>query len=351
MLTFELQNTLNQFLSIRERADPFFSLLDQLASAYDSTLSQLAGIAEGGQSLQTSANNLHTIFASAQGLVRNISVRGVMISLGELEKELENLSDIDDSTSNAVNTAKKAVSEVGTALDNFLSKGGGLNGWHLLREAKNAHIQLEMFDDTLAMVVEQLEFPSTHGAESASLSVLMQGSNDLAGLVKRLSALQGLYSELCMLLNVSEAEYPLTIGKIETGSLWAKVFGESRVIGLMVDFVEAAAKYLYRTYTREGRITAIPAKVESLDRVIELSSKLKDLNINTDELDEELAKGAHAIARDLTSLLERQPSVTINGSKVSIGDEELARRLAEEEWPKLTGPVMSSTANAHEGTW
>lgn len=351
MLTFELQNTLNQFLMIRERADPFFSLLHQLASAHDSALKQLVGIAEAGQSLQTSATNLHSNFANVQGLLRNISVREVMIALGKLEKELGKLSDIDDSTSNAINTAKKAVSEVGTALDNFLAKGGALNGWNLLREAKNAHIQLEMLDDTFLMVVELLDLSSTQLAESASLSILMQGSSDLAGLIKRLSALQGLYSELCMLLNVSEAEYPLTIGKIETGSLWAKVFGEPRVIGLMVDFVESAAKYLYRTYTREGRIVAIPAKVESLDRIIELRGKLQDLNIKTDEIDEVLAKGAYAIAHDLTSLLERQPAVTVNGSKISIGDDELARRLAEEEWPKLIGPDVPSAANGREGTW
>jgi hypothetical protein len=46
-------------------------------------------------------------------------------------------------------------------------------------------------------------------------------------------ALEQLYSLTAELLDVSPAEFPLTITHLEVGSLWIKLFGQSKVISMV----------------------------------------------------------------------------------------------------------------------
>jgi hypothetical protein len=157
----------------------------------------------------------------------------------------------------------------------------------------------------------------------------------LSNFAERLIALDELYNELCNLLLISHIDEPLQISKIESGSLWIKIFGETRVISLITNFLEESAGYIYRTYTREGKIASIPKKIESLNEVINLSSRLKSSGVNTQEMDENLSKAGIIISTHLNTLLSGQPSIILNQKMITVGEDSVKGYLQAAASPNL----------------
>jgi hypothetical protein len=81
-------------------------------------------------------------------------------------------------------------------------------------------------------------------------------------LIAKLVAVETLYDELSRLLNVSTSEYPLEITKMEVGSWWIKIFGESKIIALLTSLIETWIAYLHRNYTQEGKIQSMPKRLK-----------------------------------------------------------------------------------------
>jgi hypothetical protein len=68
---------------------------------------------------------------------------------------------------------------------------------------------------------------------------------------------------------------------MEVGSLWLKIFGESKVIALLTRLIETGAGYLYRRFTTEGKIASIPRQVESVEAILRLTETLQEMGIDT----------------------------------------------------------------------
>jgi hypothetical protein len=94
-------------------------------------------------------------------------------------------------------------------------------------------------------------------------------------LSRKLITLNTLYDELCALTGVSPLDYPLKVYQVEVGSLWIKIFGESKVISLCAKLISSAMSYVYSNYTDEGKFRTIPEKIEMVGSLLELSKKLK----------------------------------------------------------------------------
>jgi hypothetical protein len=60
----------------------------------------------------------------------------------------------------------------------------------------------------------------------------------------------------------------------------------------MVSLIEGSARFMHRNYTNEGKIASIPKTIESLDRILDLSNRLKENGVDVSSLQESLAKNA-----------------------------------------------------------
>jgi hypothetical protein len=69
--------------------------------------------------------------------------------------------------------------------------------------------------------------------------------------------------------------------------------------------------------------------------VIGLRYSLQEIGIKTAEMDEQIAKSAVAIAKNLNVLLERQSSVKVNGRITSVSNEMLKQEIEAHPWPML----------------
>lgn len=216
--------------------------------------------------------------------------------------------------------------------DDYLTTSSVANAWSLLRLAQSVQIQLHSIFAALHGLYVHLEaqdYLHENAPDCSALSLSLPGSDDYRILVSRLSAIARLYSEICRLLGVSEHDVPLQVIKIESGSLWVKVLGESRVIGLMIRFMEQGAAFIHRTYTQEGKIAVVPQKVDAVDRLIGLRKALLENGIDTSVMDEEISAAAIAISKGLNHVLQGQPSIRINGNTRPISDADPERYRIE----------------------
>jgi hypothetical protein len=150
---------------------------------------------------------------------------------------------------------------------------------------------------------------------------------EVALVVDKLNALLNLYNEMALLLDVSLEDSPLRLGKVETGSLWVWVFGDTRIIEFMTGTIERGIGFLHRTYTREGKIAAIPRNVEAVEAVLGLSERLDKMGIDSSEMRHAVAKAGAGIARDLNTLLAGEASIEVNGTVHSLAADQQARYI------------------------
>ncbi|MCC5849024.1 MAG: hypothetical protein JJU29_13135 [Verrucomicrobia bacterium] len=146
----------------------------------------------------------------------------------------------------------------------------------------------------------------------------------LADLNFRLNSLQVVYTETCLLFGVKETEFPLTVSKVETGSLWSRLFGESKVIDFIIWFFKGGIRYLHRTFTVEGKLARIPVDVQTLGQQLDLHRKLKELlpedrySTLVTEQREVLAKSCVLIAKHTQNLLEREAKLRIDSEVLQL---------------------------------
>jgi hypothetical protein len=203
------------------------------------------------------------------------------------------------------------------AYEDFVVQSANLfDGTDTLIAAKELYIALETTVAVLEMIGQNLEMEAQTNVEDQKfLSVLLSAKVDFTTLVNKLISLDTLYKELCFLINVSPAEHPLNISKVESGSLWIKVFGESRVISLLTSLLESWIQFVYRNYTREGKIFR---NIQLIESILDLDTKIKKGGYNNSVLKAEIQKSSVIAAQKLNTLLEGEPEVTLNGQLYSL---------------------------------
>ena len=146
----------------------------------------------------------------------------------------------------------------------------------------------------------------------------------LAELNFRMNSLQVVYTEACLIFGVSETSYPLTLSKVESGSLWTRIFGESKVIEFVIWFFKNSIRFLHRNYTAEGKLERIPVKIKMLDEQLGLLKKLKEMlpekryKAIIEGQAETLAKASYFIARHTQNLLERETRLKIDDEVIQL---------------------------------
>jgi hypothetical protein len=164
----------------------------------------------------------------------------------------------------------------------------------------------------------------------ADLSIFLEnGTGIYSQFLEKLQSIQVLYSEICQLLGVSEQEYPLRIVKIESGSLWTKVFGESKTIELLTRCAENSFDFLYRNYTREGQIASIPRQVGVLESTIQLAALLEEKGYDVSAMKEPIQKSGQIIAANLQELLQGQGKVQLNDKEYIVGPSRQTESFLE----------------------
>lgn len=252
---------------------------------------------------------------------------------GEVEQILSEIESLRATNGNALAELNVLGNQLIVFIDlyeSFLHKTSRENVLELIEGAADLKTSLDAYLGFSITVKNFLDREEDFDQEGyAKLSLLLSCEPIYKNLLIKLTAVNQLYNELCNLLEVSSAEYPLKVARMEAGSLWLKIFGENKVVALLTRLIEAGAVYLYRTFTTEGQIRSIPRQVESIEVVLKLSESLQLMGIDTTKVNENLQKSTVVVSSKLNDLLLGSPSIKVNDRDFSVGDAVTEKYLTE----------------------
>jgi hypothetical protein len=228
------------------------------------------------------------------------------------------------------NNISRAVSSLGDAYEHTIqSQRYGDILW-LLGAATNMLAAVRTTRDMLGHVAEMLVSVPPHSStsdERFSLSLARQTRLD--EFASKVAAVATIYDELANIVLPPADARPPQLLKVESGSVWIDILGVPRVIKLMVELVERTTQWMYRNYTREGRVVAIGRSVDAVEEVLGLRSQLRAAGLDTSAMDDAIAKASVVVAQQLNVLLVGEPTVVLNDRKLSIGTAVEERYLSE----------------------
>jgi hypothetical protein len=207
------------------------------------------------------------------------------------------------------------------AFEHYLRAPSATGSLHLFQVARDLSAALQVSQDLIDTLTATISHVSPTPSSQQTLELFLTNPSRISEIRSKLKALEQLYCLTAEILDVSPAEFPLTITHLEVGSLWIKLFGQSKVISMVTKFIEATVAFGYRNWTDEGRISALPKKIEAVEAVLEFSKRLEDAGLNTDELRGRVQRAAIQIADQLNDLLEGERDVEVNGRSLHTDDQ------------------------------
>ncbi|WP_273028257.1 hypothetical protein [Massilia timonae] len=335
MLSFQIAELVDEVVEGISDTNAFVGAVQLLSEPMIQIAEALYGV--GTNTSNTAyANSLLSVLNSFHERKSSIIPRKFYAALEVVHDSLIDFQNKTNQPSDYLDSLILDVDSFAEAFDTYLATPNAANAAPLALAAPRLAQRLNDFRNSLNFFKGLIQPLPSRDTDGDVLTIILSGTFDFKSFVSRLQAIQSIYSELCELLKISEIDHPLEMAKVESGSLLAKVAGSTVVIGLMVQFIQSGATYAYDNYTVEGRINAIPRRVESLDKVIGLTQKLKDAGVDTAAIDEHVAKSAHAIAKDLDTLLDKQPSIILNGLEISGVREDSRKQIPYRNVPRLT---------------
>jgi len=226
----------------------------------------------------------------------------------------------------------------------FLEDGTPVSTLEVIVSAMMLRRSIAAIEDFVHATVNILDPPFEPEKGCGILSLFLTSSEDYSSTIEKMAAVEGMYVELCNLLNVSTSAYPLKANRIESGSLWLKLFGESKVVAMMTSLIERSASFLYRNFTNEGKIESIPKKVAAIEILLGLSAQLEANGVETGNIKENIQKSAVSLSKHLSTLLAGEPTIEVNGKKLSVGEEMEQKFLSESRMLFLGDGKASATS-------
>lgn len=332
MLSFQLRNEAIVLLSAFEEATAFFKALDIINSSFPEIDAYLEKIGEGGDKNKPVADQLRNHLGALKNSFQSINIREFYSSLELFQQRLHNTKEFGIDDLEIINGISKSIDNFATKFEHYIASYSPKSAAPVITEARKLSALLGEFKTALLFFKVNLEEEHYETEEHDHLALHLPSHLSLHQFATRLIAIDVIYNELCGLLHISSSEHPLSISKIESGSLWAKVLGNARIIRLMGDFLEASVSYIYRNFTNEGKLSAVPRKIETINKVLQFTKKLEKEGIDVSVAKEHLEKSAIIIVEELNALLEGQAQISINEKSYSVG-AEIQRKLLELDAP------------------
>ena len=258
MTSYELSQKLSQLLDILSDENEIIDLLAEMASLYDDLIPILNNLIEvDSHKKEDAINEFFQIISPKRqqvgqivGKIKTKRPAKILIMLDNLVDNLQELSSSQGRDLETFSSIKIKIQNFYQVYEESINNYTWPQTLKLFSAAKDLYDSILSYRDFVAFIKEDLESAVDVPQDNKIASFFFQFTTEYEEFLNKLLALDRLYSELCLLANVSKSQYPLRVIKIESGSLWIKLFGESKVITLLTSLIESAAGFFYRNFTR-----------------------------------------------------------------------------------------------------
>lgn len=313
-------NDFNKFLfEVTDFNLTLFRHIDEVMTLmYSKELSQVVGF-------------LKEDFQTFTRRVKNNNIGKIFLDISSLITRIENLELIKNDEEKKSSILVESLQLLQKDFETYIKNYSASSLISLVFSARNYLFVRITTIERYKQIIYSLKSKVEPSENEQKLSIYFYSTNKYQDLQIKLNNLEELYSRLCLSFNVSAAEYPLRLVKVETGSLWIYVIGHTAVISAIIWFLTAVVKFIYRNYTIEGKISAIPRQLESADAILQFTKQLEEHGIDTKVNKEQLQLVTAQITDNLNKLVLDQPKISINGEVLSVGDESEQKFLNESE--------------------
>lgn len=297
-------------LSGKGESAVFFDAVNTLTNVVDDFLSEARKQAKSPQSL-----NIQHIFSSAvRQATRTIDLwnlyESTQIYLRDLDESNEKLL----RSTHVIEFVESEVHKFLERYKSYMADQNFENAFDLAMTSKEVARQVGGFSLAMDLFSSGLEPEVAVGSDECEITIFSTSDIDrVDDLGKMLSSVVSIYNQLCDLLGESSDEHPLTVIKVETGSIYLKLKGAIRVVGVVTQVLRRIAGYGFLNHTLSGRINQLPKSAESLQSIIQLRESLSRLGIDTSSMDEEIEGATLKLAKHANTLMSRMGDVGING--------------------------------------
>lgn len=158
-----------------------------------------------------------------------------------------------------------------------------------------------------------------------------------------LISLEELYKKLCIVYGIHYEDYPLTIIKIETGSLWSKLLGYGSIINLFKEMIFGIAGYFRDIQTGKLSLEKFENSAKKSLLILDILEKAKSNNVSKENivlLDKALG---NAVTKIYKSLPEGTTEIVLNDQKLFHLNPEERKSIESREPLRIAFKNESST--------
>ena len=254
---------------------------------------------------------------------KEISPQNIFVSLNEIKQAFNTFAIVDGINKDDLKDLEINITSFLKSYESFILINSFGNLMQMYKNSVKIQTQLNSLYVFLASLTTQIKGSDEKSPyKGDTLELYFYTEQTFNHFTAKCNSILALYEEICSILNLSIKEFPLSIIKIETGSLWLVLLGHPKVISLITDFLRSASTFVYQQFTKEGRITQIPKKIESVEAILNISNKLKEIGADTSEIDKHIQKSTLCIASELNNILDSEPKIDINNTKYSVNMEQ-----------------------------
>lgn len=329
MTSYQLVEALENTQNIINNDEEFFNLVNELSSVYDEYIVKV-------NSCTTSTDNnfIVKVCTESRAIIQNINNFTHNIQLRQFYKMVEHINTGLSVYNIPYLDGNNIIADIVTCINAYESAYQSYTRDRSITHAK----QLIDSAKILKNVIDKIEI--THKIMTANLNISVDIPNGTLQIIlenpllysefnAKLIAIEKIYLELCSLYNISVNDEPLRIINIESGSMYAKITGNLVVISLMLDLLTGAFEHSYNVFTESHKFTIISKKLETLDQFADLTNKLEEAGIDTSKIKDNLNKSAVKISSELNCLIAGEPSVSLNGKKLSIPKKSKEKYISQ----------------------
>lgn len=332
MLSTDIAQQLRQLLTALETATLFQRLLGLLTERQRLVDDQVARMGPAaGNALNDAATQIHSVYVHAHQAMQGLSLRIVYKQIEEVAKAFaayEGSAPNDASVEMASELHSFAAS-----IDNYSTSHSPKDAVEVLKNAASLQRRLEQSRRVMTGMLQKLDpakpVPEGYGV----LTVVIQGNQDLHGIIDVLQSLQELLALLERIFKELGIEVEFSLHKLETGSLSWEVFAQKVGIAALKHLMIKGVEIWQHSSTIEGQLKhQIPLHANAIKEALKVRNLLKREGFDVEGLDDSISQQAEF-------LVQRIGKITGGGQRVRVDGQAFDRQQ-----PRMNSLPMQAPA-------
>jgi hypothetical protein len=333
MQSFQFIKELKEIKSVIDENHEFLLMLEDVYKIFETSLVHINELisVNGTNAAANHANELHGLIpGNLNGIL--INPKKIYTSLGSIHNAFERFIS-HNGEHNRFSSVLEIIDAAEKSFDNYFHRKNRNDSVELIISLVKLRSCIDGFENILSVSLHYLD-KFDNNASSESFTIYLHGEVGLSEFGNKIEAIDEIFKFCIYILGISFDDANIQINKIESGSLFAKLTADPKVIALATSLISSAATYTFNNYTTEGKLEGFPEKVSSIEQVLSLRDKLSQAGIDVEAMDKEIENSSVKLARALNVLIENQYEFEINEERFSVSADK-KEKLLELKSPKL----------------